>query len=351
MPSCPRCGENIPSGSKYCPRCGYNREKAHFSDSGLDNLRHNYRAQTLWISRFIAYIIDSVITGIFSVLGWILIIVPFLLGSIFTGTWWNWRNILGYPLTFGLFQLAYFTITEGWYGASIGKQIMGLRVTTVNGDKPSYANSFIRNLSKIHGGLLLLDLLFGLILLKEPTKKFTDRISGTVVAKAGGISLEPFYDLGRTINKNVDYNGGYRWNEKVEGSDVISGIGFGVFLIVLAAIFIVFPSIPSVFIDWITRIGEGGQIIPPKALLEPLAWFMGSMGCWGIISGILKMSMKKRPISSIDDIYGGLFSITLAYILWQFITGAIAWGVLWPMFIIAVGGLILLSALTHYLIT
>lgn len=255
---------------------------------------------------------------------------------------------MGYPLTVGLFQLAYFTITEGWYGASIGKQILGLSVKTLGGGKPSYAGSLIRNLSKIHGGLLLLDVLFGLTLSKEPNIKVTDKISSTRVVKSGGISLEPFYELGGRLNaNNIDY-GVYRWEKTREESDFINGVGLGVLLIILASIFIKFPGIPGTFIDWLKGIGEGGQIIPPRSLLEPAAWLFGAMGFWEIISGITKGIMRKRFSSSIDDVYGGLFSIFLAYLLLLFIKGSISWGVVWPMFIIALGGLIILTALTHY---
>jgi RDD family len=56
----------------------------------------------------------------------------------------------------------YFTFAEATYGKTIGKAVMGLRVTADGGGRPNLGTSFLRNLSKINWVLLLLDVIWAL---------------------------------------------------------------------------------------------------------------------------------------------------------------------------------------------
>ena len=87
----------------------------------------------------------------------------------------------------GVVQVFYFTLIEGGYGASIGKQVVGLRVVDAEGDPPSFTRALIRNLSKIHWALLLFDIFIGLMSRFDPRQKYTDQVAGTkVVSLRGG---------------------------------------------------------------------------------------------------------------------------------------------------------------------
>jgi len=81
----------------------------------------------------------------------------------------------------GLLYILYFSIAETMYGATLGKRLLGLKVVTKKGGRPSFEKAFIRNITKIHGVLLLLDLIGGLITSKDLHQKYTDRIANTTV--------------------------------------------------------------------------------------------------------------------------------------------------------------------------
>ena len=91
----------------------------------------------------------------------------------------------------GLLLVLYFTFAEATYGKTIGKAVMGLRVTTESGGRPTIGASFLRNLSKINW-VLLLDVISGLVLDVGYTKKFSDRHLGdqrdSGVGASGGCS-------------------------------------------------------------------------------------------------------------------------------------------------------------------
>jgi len=91
-------------------------------------------------------------------------------------------NIFSFPFAMGLLYILYFPIAETMYGATIGKRLLGLKVVTKTGGKLSFEKAFIRNISKIHQVLLLLDLIGGLITSTDLHQKYSDRIANTTVA-------------------------------------------------------------------------------------------------------------------------------------------------------------------------
>ena len=64
---------------------------------------------------------------------------------------------------------------------TLGKSIMGLKVTNINGDRPTLGQAFIRNISKIYWILLLLDVIVGLAVQTDYKQKYSDKYAGTIV--------------------------------------------------------------------------------------------------------------------------------------------------------------------------
>ena len=84
-----------------------------------------------------------------------------------------------------MLSIPYFTFADTMYGATFGKAFLNLKVVTITGEKPSFEKAFIRNISKVHGVLLLLDLIGGLMTSTELHQKYSDRIANTTVVTAG----------------------------------------------------------------------------------------------------------------------------------------------------------------------
>jgi len=151
-----------------------------------------------WFRRLIAAIIDGILLGIvFAILAIIAFASWFVTGG-FAGRWdyvsnvGRWVGFGALGLLFWLIWILYFAVTESMWGASIGKSLLGMRVVGADGNKPLFVNALIRNASRIHGLIFLLDFILGLVLEGDPRQRFLDRIAKTVVYQAKGGRGGPF---------------------------------------------------------------------------------------------------------------------------------------------------------------
>ena len=143
--------------------------------TGFEKLGTDTQLQNHWIRRFIAMVIDAIIAGI---AGWILTLIlslPFWI----IGMPWGW----GFAsfVIWGVIWFLYASFSESSMGWTIGKQVVNLKVRTVDGRIPTIDVAFIRNISKVLWPLYLLDVIVGLATPGEPSQKYTDRIAGTIV--------------------------------------------------------------------------------------------------------------------------------------------------------------------------
>lgn len=182
---CHKCGFPVnPGPTKTASTAGVS------ATTGFELLEKNKTTQDHWARRVIAYVIDSIIVAVaLAVLG-ILFAIPVFLTSGFPGSgfltaWWG----ISFGGVFLLVILAYFILAEGFYSRTIGKEIMGLRVARLDGRPVDIGASFLRNISKVHFILLIVDTVAGLAMRGEPTQKFSDRIAGTVVQSARKVTI------------------------------------------------------------------------------------------------------------------------------------------------------------------
>jgi len=147
--------------------------------SAFEKIGTDRQLQDHWIRRLIAIIIDGIIV--------------FIIGSIVSAVLFSpWLfHWLVFPFIGGIISIFYFAVLELFYEATIGKRVMNLKVTTQDGGRPTFDLLIIRNISKIHGLLLLLDTLLGFFTVGDPHQKFSDRFARTTVVSAisGGLIL------------------------------------------------------------------------------------------------------------------------------------------------------------------
>jgi len=172
----------LPEGAKYCPGCGgpatSPRPEGYAAGTGLDRIGSDRALQEHWIHRLIALVVDGIIVG---ALSWIL---SFPLAFHFFISFGWFASLFSLPFIAGLVFILYFSLAETAYGQTLGKRFMSLRVVTAAGARPTLEKAFIRNLSKIHWVLLLLDVVAGLGTRGDPRQKFSDRFAGTTVVGA-----------------------------------------------------------------------------------------------------------------------------------------------------------------------
>ena len=189
MPFCSKCSNQIPEDAKFCSVCGTpvpiqevpSEEPSTLltTRTGLDRIGSDKNLQDHWIKRIIAIIIDSIIVFIATWILLMFIIVPIIIsGVLFYGWFFDWFL---FPFFTGIILVLYSSFLESAYGWSLGKKIMELDVTTLDGKRASIDKTFIRNFSKIYVALLLLDVIVGLATEGDPHQKYSDRIAGTTV--------------------------------------------------------------------------------------------------------------------------------------------------------------------------
>ena len=143
-----------------------------------------------WI-RFLAYLIDTLISCAVSIpVGIILGLIILASGSDPDST-----DMLAARLsTNGLSLVAgwlYFSLCESssWQG-TVGKKVLGLRVTDLDGRRISFVNATGRHFGKILSGLIL-GIGFIMVAFTERKQGLHDIMASTLVVKAGEFQYQP----------------------------------------------------------------------------------------------------------------------------------------------------------------
>jgi uncharacterized RDD family membrane protein YckC len=149
--------------------------------SGIDALAKDHRAQEYWVERLIALIVDYVI--VYAVLGIITAVIA--IPAMFTGGAAFFGVVFGgVAVLWGVVFVVYNALMEASSGASIGKKLFRLKVVSRRSSNPTFAEAFVRNLSKIYWLLLLLDVIVGLGISRGYQQKYSDHGMGTAVVRA-----------------------------------------------------------------------------------------------------------------------------------------------------------------------
>ena len=166
MPYCRNCGDKIPWGITFCPTCG-TRVRA-----GLDLLLAD------WGERFIAWMIDMIILGVF--LSWFVLPGFRWIPRAWGETVPHWIPFVDFGFR-NLIYFLYWTFLEGIYGQSVGKMIMKIEVTSLDGGPIDMGKAAIQSIGKAF--LLPLDCILGWIMYKSRQQRLFNYLAETVVLK------------------------------------------------------------------------------------------------------------------------------------------------------------------------
>ncbi len=143
--------------------------------SAFDKIGTDRMLQDHWLRRLIAGIIDWVIIWVVTQIILFLIAIPALVLGVLPA-------FVGFSsLLQGVLFFLYAWFMESSRGSTFGKQIMNLKVTTLQGGLPSPDKAALINISKINPILWLIDTLIGMALPGDPHQKYSDRWMRTTV--------------------------------------------------------------------------------------------------------------------------------------------------------------------------
>lgn len=181
---CSNCGEKLPENAKFCTKCGTPIKLEAKAETVVKKFETEPNLQDHWIKRLIAYIIDSILVSVVAGILLFIIRLPIYIANPFALI-----DPFFFPFTSGLLLTLYSVLMEFYRGSTIGKGLMGLKVVTKAGGNLSLEKTLIRNISKIHGLLLILDFIGGLIASPELDQKYSDKMANTIVIPAENVSV------------------------------------------------------------------------------------------------------------------------------------------------------------------
>lgn len=136
--------------------------------SALDEVLENKQAQEFWLRRFIAIIIDALIIFIPIT---VMVSIAWSMGFFGQVSW----------VISGALLVAYSALFESELGYTIGKRIMGLEVVSLDPRPYDMKRALIRNITKIHGVFLIIDMLLGILAEDRTNMRYLDTVVATEV--------------------------------------------------------------------------------------------------------------------------------------------------------------------------
>ena len=171
MAKCEKCGEELREGDAFCQKCG--------APVGAAPAAGGPRVIDLagWGDRILAFIIDAIIFGA----------VTGVLENMFILPGVTWYGGMPRFVPFAsskasdLITFLYFLFMDLTYGQSVGKMVMKLKVTSLDGGPITVTQAAIEAFGKAF--LLPLDLIIGWIALKDKDQRLFTYLAKTIVVK------------------------------------------------------------------------------------------------------------------------------------------------------------------------
>jgi uncharacterized RDD family membrane protein YckC len=176
MSYCQKCGNQLTDDAKFCPKCGTPVEATSYAAPSAPQPQTGPRL-AFWGERFVAWLIDVIIIGI--IVGALSIFTWFSSGNF---TWWfNWPTWVPFFNVGGVIYFLYWMLMDGAYGQSLGKMIMHLKVTRLDGAPINMGQAALESAGKAF--LLPLDVLIGVIFYPRRRQRIFSYLAETIVVE------------------------------------------------------------------------------------------------------------------------------------------------------------------------
>jgi len=185
---CPKCGSKNTLDAKFCVSCGVQFTTVSHHPSYQSSLVVTPAKSAGFWFRVLALLIDTVLCQVVSIV--LVIPLAFALGASMAGSSTMAEIELageGLGMVLGIvIQWLWFTLAESskWQ-ASLGKKLLGLKVTDENGERIGFGKANGRYWSKIISGMLF-GIGFLMVAFTQKKQGLHDKIAGTLVIRANG---------------------------------------------------------------------------------------------------------------------------------------------------------------------
>jgi uncharacterized RDD family membrane protein YckC len=160
----------------------------------MKNMRELMLIQMVFASPFeraIAWLIDQIFLGLITV-------VPIVLAMGVSYTTLTEYQLLKITQVAILSNLIYFTISEGAYGQSLGKRLLGITVYGDDGEKAGFRKALLRRVGMVASIFMFFDVFA--ILMTTRRQRIFDMAAGTAVVKRRSLSSAKDYLKGKNID-------------------------------------------------------------------------------------------------------------------------------------------------------
>lgn len=190
MAFCTNCGAQIEPDSRFCSSCGTAVAAESVATSGSATATTQPAPQAVngpevvgLVLRFVAHVIDVIVVFI---LYWM---IGSTIADMYNATTPDGFELEGGPalaamlLTF-IASILYFALTETyWGGQTLGKKLVGIKVTSEDGSPCSITQALVRNVARLVDGFLFYLVGIILILRSPKNQRLGDSIGNTIVVK------------------------------------------------------------------------------------------------------------------------------------------------------------------------
>jgi len=100
------------------------------------------------------------------------------------------------------------------------------------------------------------------------------------------------------------------------GRDPLGFLEFGLFLLVVGAVFLSNPSVPGELVDWVTLMADlGAPIRPQTSLISSATLFFGLTGLSNLFTAVVRVLMDKVWGRILSDLLAGAGLLSMAYLV------------------------------------
>lgn len=182
---CKNCGNELPEEARFCPKCGTAvaiEETAPTFAPPVAPAAPEGLKLAFWWERFVAWLIDVVLVGIVtSILGLFSLLGGLSNNFTLVPGWSGWLTFFFSFNLNGVILFLYWMLMEGMYGQSLGKMMMRIKVTRLDGSPVGVTHAVVESVGKAF--FLPLDLLLGWLMYTRRRQRIFNYLSGTIVIK------------------------------------------------------------------------------------------------------------------------------------------------------------------------